>query len=765
MRIGISLEAYLTDIGRYKLSTENVGTEISDLHLVENLDLRKSKGKIALRSYLKLLFSKSIENDIKEYIKYLKEQGDNIYIVTRQSSMDNNTRAKLKKFIIEQYLNANNIQYESIVFGGSDNIIDVCERNDIDVYLQNGNMFQLLPKRNKLSHVEKENLINELNKIREELNKKETKSNLTGIPSVDKIYEQHYTMKEKTYKTPKMSMYQYIYAKNVDHLDEVGIKYFENEITYREMFQKIDDCAKSLLISGIGKGTIVTVAMPNTPEAVIIFYALNKIGAIAHMVDPRKSAEELKSKINQVGSTMLFFIDAEPITKTLNSFDLLKDTSIEKTVTVSPKVSMPKVLKTLYTLVKEKKLEHVPLSDNNIDWNDFIERGANYYGKVPNVYEENTGAIIINTGGTTGIPKGAVLTNEYFNGITSRFRATKTFKRQDEALTILPTFHIFGLAAAFHTPIISGGVINLIPKFTPKDAIKILRKNKINCVICVPQLLNFMRNNNKIKKMNLSTLEYVVVGGDTITKESEAEFNQFLETVQSKTTLSKGYGITEGGIAVVSKPDSNVPGSIGIPMVNSEIKFVNPKTYKEVGYGEHGEICLTGSIMLEYYNNQSETDLALKKHKDGKTWLHTGDVGYMDENGIVYFVDRIKRIIISSGENLYPSTIEKVIMEHSAVKMCSVVGAPHNIKGQVPRAHIVLQDGIKATYDIKREIEELCKRNLSAISIPQSYKFRDSMPLTDLTKIDIRKLESEDLTFEIEDSLQQVQYIYKKSKR
>lgn len=750
MKIGISLENFIANISSYKLSHEFIG-ETTDYNNSIKMSIKEKTENVLLEMYLKMFFSKPAKKDIIDCIKSLKHQGDTIYIISKQGSINDDFISRINRFLVTTYLKLNNIPYDSINFSGFNDINSICKNNDIDAYIDfSKGLYQILDvqKNCKSAVSEISQMQDKVAEIRKRLNKKVVKNNLTGIPSVDKIYEQYYTEKEKSYEIPKMSMYQYIFINNIDHLDDIAIRYQENTITFRKFFKRIDDCAKALLQSGIKKGDKISICMPNIPETIILFYALNKIGAIIHMLDPRLPFEEMRERINQIESKMLFFVDSDPTTKTLSQVDFIKETTIQSAVFISPKNSMPKLLKGLYTLVLEPKNTHVAENKYISRWDKFLNEGKKFMGLIPEIYEENKPAIIMNTGGTTGGSKGAVLSNEYYNSIVVGFKGNFQFDRGDEALSVLPAFHIFGLGAAIHIILSNGLATNLIPKFQPKDMVKTMSKARTNIVIGVPQILNFICNDERIKKMDLSCIKLMVSGGDSISLENEENINKFLNLVGTEIRLTKGYGLTEGGILIVTKGESNEVGSIGIPLPNVEVKFVDPETNREVGYDEKGEICISGNIMLEYYENKEETNLSIRIHEDGKKWLHTGDIGHINRDGIIFFDDRIKQIIISNGHNVYPNEIEKAIREHSSVKDCVVVGIPNKKKGRVPKAHIILKDGVFPTHYLQEEIEALCKSKLSVDAIPYSYKFRESFPLTLMNKVNRKMLESEDTEFD-----------------
>lgn len=551
---------------------------------------------------------------------------------------------------------------------------------------------------------------------------------LTGYPSIDKKWLKYYTEEQiMSFSIPQMTMYQYMIKKNKEHLDDNAICYFDKNITYREFDELINKCAKSFLKNGISVGDKVTICMPNTPEAIITVYALNKIGAVANMIHPLSSQEEIKNFVNEVDSKMIITSDIAYG----NVLKIADETNLEKIVVASTAESMPLMTKALYKIAREN---YKIVSDRRkISWKQFINFGNlgidDIFSEVP--YEKNRLAIIIHTGGTTGIPKGVELTNENFNSMVEQFfKNADNFSRGDKMLTIMPVFHGFGLCSSIHLPLSVGVTTILIPKLD-KNYDKIITKHKPNHIIGVPTLFKSIMNNSKLKDTDFSFLKYVVSGGDFVTDSFENKINTFLIDHGSNAELSKGYGLSEAVAGVTfSYGNYNVVGSNGIPMVATNMKIVKPGTDEELKEGEVGEVCVYGpTVMQGYYNNEEETKNTLING-----WLHTGDLGRFDENGIFYFAQRKGNLIISSGVNVYPSNIEQVIEMHPNVSACAVIGISHPYKMQVPKAYIELKHGCVPTEKLEQEIIDLCKKYLNKYSIPHSLEFTD-IPKTKLGKV------------------------------
>ena len=356
-------------------------------------------------------------------------------------------------------------------------------------------------------------------------------------------------------------------------------------------------------------------------------------------------------------------------------------------------------------------------------------------------------ALILHSGGTTGTPKGIMISNYSFNAMAQQSGVNVIDVRpKDKILTILPIFHGFGLGICVHTPLCLKVEVILMPEYDANRFYKIWKNDKPNVILGVPTLWEGMMSNKKFDDVDMSQLKYIISGGDFLSVQAETRINNFLHKHGAGVSILKGYGMTESVAATCyTFPGTNEPGSIGIPMVGNTYKIVDPDSLEEKPFGEEGEICVNGpTLMMGYLNNKKETDNVLKKHKDGKIWLHTGDIGYISPNGIVYYTQRLKRMIVVSGFNVYPSMIENVILKHNAVDKVCVVGVPHPYKMHVPKAFVVLKDGVRGSNKIRREIMDICKKDLAVYSIPKEIEFKKELPKTLYNKIDYKSLEEEE---------------------
>ena len=541
---------------------------------------------------------------------------------------------------------------------------------------------------------------------------------------------------------PNISMYNMLENSMKKREDYISYNYYGTKKTYKEFNAQIDRCARSLKSLGVKASERVSICMPNTPEAIIAFYAINKIGAVANMIHPLSAENEIKHFLNASKSKYVIVIDIA-----FNKINhIANDTNLKKCIVVSVKNSMPMYLKIVYQLTKGRKIK-LEKSDLNFSWNDFIKLGEDYNKKIKSDFKGNDVAAILYSGGTTGYPKGIELTNLNFNALAIQsFEACQCLKEKDNVLSIMPIFHGFGLGICIHTVQYFGGTSILLPQFSSKTFDKLLKKYKPNIIVGVPTLYEALLKNKNLDGYDLSFLKCVISGGDSLSIGLKEKVDIFLKEHGANTQIREGYGLTECVTGSCLTPMNYYrKGSIGIPYPDTYYKIVKPNTDEELPFGEEGEILISGpSVMKGYLDDEKETKLTLRKHKDGLTWMHTGDLGYMDKDGFIYFKQRLKRIIISSGYCLYPQYIENIIDSHPKVLMSCVIGIEHPYKVQVAKAFIVLRNGYTANDELLKEIKEHCEKNLARYSWIAEYEFRSELPKTLAGKIAYSKLEEEE---------------------
>lgn len=561
-------------------------------------------------------------------------------------------------------------------------------------------------------------------------------------------WNKYYKKEDLNYKIPNITMYDQVKMSQEKYPKNVAISYMGKKINYTSLIKKIDRCAKGFYNLGIRKGDIVTILLPNIPEALISLYALNKIGAIANMTHPLSAEEEIKETLMSTQSKYLIIYDAR--------YDKIKNfiqkIGMKKVIFVSPGDSLNIVKNIIYDLSQLNKFKHYPISSLYVSWTKFFFLSR--FKKNPKFLKlgKNTPAVILHSGGTSGKPKNVVIQNRAFiyaakGEEIDLIRLTPG----DSALAIMPNFHGFGLSVLMHTPLALGCSTILVPRFDAKKFDTLFKQTRPTCVLGVPTLFEALISNNNEKNLDLSFLKYVISGGDLLPKTLEDRINEYLKEHNSSAKITQGYGLSEALACVtMAHDDVNKSGSVGIPLAGNYIKIIDPNTRKTVPYGTTGEIVIhSKALMMGYLNDEAETNAALQVHSDGYVWLHTGDLGYMDNDGFLFYKGRIKRMIITSGYNVYPSHIEQILEAHPAVLQCTVVGVPHPYKQEVPKAFVVLNKGYHGLF-IKSELKEYCKKNLAKYMVPHDIVIRKKLPKTKLGKIDFKKLQNDTGSDEVE---------------
>jgi len=539
---------------------------------------------------------------------------------------------------------------------------------------------------------------------------------------------------------PDLTIYQLIEKTCEAYPNNYAFEYYGNKITYKEFLVRIKKTASSLLELGVMEGDRVTICMPNTPVAVITFYAINMIGATASMIHPLSSENEIEFYLKESNSKYILTIDLvyDKLMK------IVDKTNVKKIIVSSVSDDMSKFMSVMYWFFSGRK-NKIEKNEKAIFYDELLRLGIYYKEFECCKRKLDDEAVILYSGGTTGSPKGIILSNLNFNALAMQCHLMcDPAKAGDSILAILPIFHGFGLGVSIHTPLYIGMKVILIPDFSPRKFGSLIKKYKPNFITGVPTLYEALLK-TKLGKNDLSSLTCVVSGGDTLLPSFKSTVDKFLKDHGSSAQIRCGYGLTEcTGASCLNPRREYRDNSIGIPLPDMDYKIVKINTFDEADVNEDGEICISGpTVMKGYLNNPEETKKTLVKHDDGKIWLHTGDIGCMDSDGFIYFKQRLKRLIVSSGYNIYPSYVEDIIKKHPKVSSCVVIGIPHEYKKQVAKAYIVLKNGEKATTSIKKSIKKHCEDNLSKYSWPYEYEYRDSLPTTLVGKVAYKKLEEE----------------------
>ena len=533
-------------------------------------------------------------------------------------------------------------------------------------------------------------------------------------------------------------LYDAVYESSCKWPHNVALQYFDNEITYKDMIKKINRVAAALKQLGADKGDRITICMPNTPEAIYMFYAINEIGAVANMVHPLSSEKEIEDYVNQADSKIILCIDI--------SFQkveaIARNTNLEQIIVVSPTRSMETIIRIFYKLFKGRK-NHIRKSQNVITWNKFIAGASKFIGNPHARVNPKDDAVIMYSGGTTGKPKGIILSNLNFNAqaLGAKYLVPELLKPEYSFMAFLPNFHAFGLGCCIHMPLYFGARSFLIPQFNPKKFKSYITKYKVNILVGVPTVFEYLTK-LKFKKDGLRHVKYVVSGGDMISMTNKEIINDFLRAHGSRALIENGYGLTEasGGFIFSTMDVAEDPDAIGYPLPDNEVIIMDLKTKKPAALGRDGEILVRGlSVMKEYLNKPEETKEAFVKIGT-KKYLRTGDIGYLDEHGVVHFRSRLKRMIISNGYNIYPANIEDVTLKCDKVSACAVVGKEDPLRGQKVVVYVVAKEQASERA-IRKELTTIYRKHLAKYEIPRETRFISELPKTKLAKVDFKALE------------------------
>ena len=518
--------------------------------------------------------------------------------------------------------------------------------------------------------------------------------------------------------------------------------FFGHKVSFKNFIEEIHEAARALRALGVQPGERVTICMPNTPQAIVLFYAINRIGAVANMIHPLSGSEELVGYINDSESVLcLTLLQFYP------KFQKVRDRLKLKTLLICDITDgLSGVRKIVYPMTR-KDVQKLPKDADVLLWKDFIKAGRKYKGDYIHHGEGTDTAAILYSGGTTGTNKGIFLTNIGFNTMALQTgTAGNCIVPGNTCLSIMPIFHGFGLAVSIHTMLYWGITTILIPQFDAKSYCKLLKQYRPNYIAGVPTLFEALLRMEDAQDLDMSQLMGIFSGGDSLSTELKNKVDAFLKAHGCQEQVREGYGMTECVTACCLTPRfAHRDGSIGIPFPDIYFKICIPFTHDEVPYGTIGEICIAGpTLMRGYMNHPKETIQTLQMHEDGLVWLHTGDLGTMDEDGYVYFKQRLKRMIITSGYNVYPSQVENVIDSHPDVLMCTVIGVKDDYRMQRVKAFVVLKPGIEATEARKKEIRAHCIARLPKYAIPREVEFRTELPKTKVGKVAVTVLEKEE---------------------
>ena len=558
-------------------------------------------------------------------------------------------------------------------------------------------------------------------------------------PSEQKPWLKYYSDEALKEEAPKCTVYQYLKQKNKDRVDQLALNYYGRKIKFAELFEQIDKCANAFAAIGVKEGDIVSLLSVSVPETVFVIYALNKIGATANTIDPRMDVASIRRMVEESGSSVLVVLDLA-----YAKVRQIKRDIDQKHIIVQPVFRSLPYLKRKFKNLTTK----IPVSygDAVVDWDTFINNGKDVVAtEAP--YKGDATVAITYTGGTTGFPKGVMITNDAMNAVSFNFKHSSICtKPAEKFLGIIPVFSSYGLVCGLHMPLTLGLTMVLVPNFQPHRMGKLVRTFRPQHMISVPAFYEILMESKEVKNLDLSFLITLGSGGDTMNEGLESKLYAFMKEHNINRNLAQGYGMSEvSAAASFCAEHVYKKGSVGIPSITTTVGIFKPDTFEELDIMEEGEICITGpSMMKGYYNKPEETNHVMRKHPDGKMWIHSGDIVYLDEDGFLFVNGRIKRMITRfDGHKIFPVNIESLVSEHPEVRNCCAVGITDRVhgQGQVPLVVAELSDCDKDA--ICKEIFELCDKQLEERGKPVGVVSVDSIPLTGMGKNDYRALEKE----------------------
>lgn len=567
---------------------------------------------------------------------------------------------------------------------------------------------------------------------------------LTGYPSVDKPWMKYYNEEERNQSIPKCKIVDNLYKLINQYSKEIALEFMNVKITYKQLKQNIERVAKALKVLGVKEGDTISVCLPNTPEVVYLFYAINKVGAVENLLDPRNSNVEFLRLLKEANTTYLFAMD----TAVENYADAINQANLQGVIAISVIESIPLLVRKI-AYMKNPSLKanlSVLFDQNIISWKKFCNLGKKVTNIVTSEYVHDAPACICYTGGSTGIPKGAVMSDYNFNAYIVGLMAMGFDAVPGEfGMVAAPPWTMYGISNSINAYLCLGLKLILVPKVDSFSFQEMIVKCAANHIVAVPTILRAWINLKEMENVDLSFIKTLIVGAEKMDATFEMEANQWLLQHNCKVVLSKGYGMTEIGAAVCyTKGDSNVPGTVGIPYVTDVVTVFNEQEgkYIEGKINEQGEVCVMSPKCMLYYLGTGDALTAniIKIHEDGTKWVHTGDIGHVDANGCIYIDGRIKRMIIRDGYKVFPAAIENVIVKNANVNQCAVVGIKDSDLGYVAKAYLILNDKTKKEETLREIIDE-CKKELYSYEIPDYYEVMDAFPITNVGKIDYTKLE------------------------
>lgn len=527
---------------------------------------------------------------------------------------------------------------------------------------------------------------------------------------------------------PQSSMVEFFDTVTAKFASLPCIDFLDKIYSYRQTADLVDRFARGLQAMGLKKGQKVGLFLPNTPYSIICYFGILKAGGTVVNFNPLYAEREIQHMINDAEAEIMVTLDLKV---TYDKLAKMFGQSRLKTIIVCPMAAIlpfPKNL--LFPFVKKADIAAIPGDDRHV-WFKSVTGHGNRPAPVA-IDPQQDVAVLQYTGGTTGVPKGAMLTHA---NLTANMRQAALWfpehlEGKERMLGVLPLFHVFAMTCVMNLTLLMGGLIILLPRFDLDQVLQTIDKKKPSFFPAVPTIYTAINNHKDRNKYDLSSIKLCNSGGAPLPVEVKAEFEKL-----TGCKLVEGYGLSESApIATINPPLNSRAGSIGLPVPGTDIRIISLEDRKTpVQLGERGELCIVGpQVMKGYWNKPDATAETLA---DGM--LHTGDVGYMDEDGFIYIVDRIKDMILAGGYNVYPRNVEEALYQHEAVAECIVLGVPDPYRGQTVKAYIKTRDGQPLTTE---ELKAFLADKLSPIEQPKLYEFRDELPKTMIGKLSRKAL-------------------------
>ncbi|RKQ37949.1 long-chain-fatty-acid--CoA ligase [Oceanobacillus halophilus] len=519
------------------------------------------------------------------------------------------------------------------------------------------------------------------------------------------------------------------------HGEEKAIHFMGKEMTYNEVYSQSQKMANYLQSLGLNKGDKVAIMLPNSPQSVIGYYGTLMAGGVVVQTNPLYTERELEFQL--IDSEAKFIICLDILVPRVTN--VRGRTHLEHTIVTGIKDYLPFPKNLIYPFIQKREYNMVVKVEQTEDthvWKHLMEMAATDYLE-PEIKPKEDLALLQYTGGTTGNPKGVMLTHYNLVSNVQMCEAWlyKTKDSRQSTLAVLPFFHVYGMTTVMNFSVMQGSKMILMPKFNPNDVLKTISKEKPTLFPGAPTIYIGLLNHPDLHKYDLSSIEACISGSAPLPHEVQEQFEKV-----TGGRLVEGYGLTESSPVTHANFvwNKRVNGSIGVPWPDTDAKIFRADTdLEEADIGEVGELAVKGpQIMKGYWKNPEETEKVLK---DG--WLFTGDLGYMDEDGYFYIVDRKKDMIIAGGYNIYPREVEEVLYEHEAIQEAVVAGIPDPYRGETVKAYVVLKEGSNVTED---ELNAFARENLAAYKVPRIYEFRSELPKTAVGKILRRRLVDEE---------------------